>query len=59
MSITQLVLPVERPVVVQLSSKDVIRSFGLPDSRVEQDAIPGLVTPVWFVPGWPAGRWPC
>lgn len=49
-SINQLVLPVDRPVVVQLTSKDVIHSFGLPNFRVKQDAIPGLMTPVWFVP---------
>jgi cytochrome c oxidase subunit 2 len=41
---------VDRPVVVQLTSKDVIHSFGLPNFRVKQDAIPGLMTPVWFVP---------
>ena len=49
-SINQLVLAVDRPVVVQLTSKDVIHSFGLPNLRVKQDAIPGLMTPVWFVP---------
>jgi len=49
-SINQLVLPVDRPVVVQLTSKDVIHSFGLPNFRVKQDVIPGLMTPVWFTP---------
>ena len=43
-------VPVNRPVVVQLSSKDVIHSFGVPALRVKQDAIPGLLTPVWFTP---------
>jgi len=37
-------------VLVQLSSKDVIHSFGVPAMRVKQDAIPGLVAPVWFTP---------
>ena len=46
----QLHLPVGRQVIVQLSSKDVIHSFGVPAMRVKQDAIPGLFTPVWFVP---------
>ncbi|HUF46630.1 MAG TPA: hypothetical protein VMM93_02380, partial [Vicinamibacterales bacterium] len=41
-------LPVDRPVVVQLSSKDVIHSFGSHAMRVKQDAIPGLLAPVWF-----------
>jgi cytochrome c oxidase subunit 2 len=33
-----------------LSAKDVIHSFGVPAMRVKQDAIPGMVAPVWFVP---------
>ena len=49
-STNDLRLPVDRPVVVQLSSKDVVHSFGLPNFRVKQDAIPGLMTPVWFIP---------
>lgn len=40
----------DRPVIIQLSSRDVIHSFGLPNMRVKQDAIPGLQIPVWFVP---------
>jgi len=43
-------VPVGRQVIIQLSSKDVIHSFGVPAMRVKQDAIPGLFTPVWFVP---------
>ena len=46
----QLNLPVGRPVVVHLSSKDVIHSFGLPQMRVKQDAIPGIEQRVWFTP---------
>ena len=40
-TINQLNLPVDRPVLVHLSSKDVIHSFGLYEMRVKQDAIPG------------------
>jgi cytochrome c oxidase subunit 2 len=40
----------DRPVMVQLSSKDVIHSFGLPNFRVKMDAIPGMLVPVWFTP---------
>jgi cytochrome c oxidase subunit 2 len=43
-------VPVDRPVILQLSSKDVIHSFGVPAMRVKQDVIPGLLTPVWFTP---------
>ena len=46
----QLNLPVDKPVLVHLSSKDVIHSFGLYEMRVKQDAIPGMSIPVWFIP---------
>jgi cytochrome c oxidase subunit II len=49
-TINQLNLPVDRPVLVHLSSKDVIHSFALYEMRVKQDAIPGLSIPVWFIP---------
>jgi cytochrome c oxidase subunit 2 len=45
-----LALPVDRPVLVHLSSQDVIHSFGLYEMRVKQDAVPGLDIPVWFIP---------
>jgi len=46
----QLHVPVNRPVVIQLSSKDVIHSFGVPAMRVKRDAVPGLLASVWFTP---------
>ncbi|HEX7140520.1 MAG TPA: hypothetical protein VF219_21895 [Vicinamibacterales bacterium] len=49
-TINQLNLPVDRPILVHLSSKDVIHSFGLYEMRVKQDAIPGMSIPVWFIP---------
>ncbi len=49
-TINQLNVPVDRPVLVHLSSKDVIHSFGLYEMRVKQDVIPGLQIPVWFIP---------
>jgi len=52
----RLNLPVDRPVIVYLSSKDVIHSFALPQMRVKQDAIPGIVQPVWFTPTR-TGQW--
>ena len=48
--INQLNIPVDRPILVHLSTKDVIHSFGLYEMRVKQDAIPGMDTPVWFIP---------
>ena len=46
----QLFLPVNKPIIVQLRSKDVIHSFGVPEFRVKQDAVPGLTIPIWFIP---------
>ena len=45
-----LTLPVYRPVVVQLTSRDVIHSFTLNEMRVKQDANPGMTVRVWFTP---------
>jgi cytochrome c oxidase subunit 2 len=47
---SEIHVPVNRQVIIQLSSKDVIHSFGVPAMRVKQDAIPGLRSPVWFTP---------
>jgi cytochrome c oxidase subunit 2 len=52
----QLNLPVNRPVIVYLSSKDVIHSFGLPQMRVKQDAVPGVEQKLWFLPTQ-TGEW--
>jgi cytochrome c oxidase subunit 2 len=49
-TINQLNLPVGKPVIIHLSSKDVIHSFSLPLFRVKQDAIPGQSVRVWFTP---------
>jgi len=40
----------QNPVVVHLSTRDVIHSFNLPNMRVKQDALPGKKIPVWFTP---------
>jgi cytochrome c oxidase subunit 2 len=49
-TLNQLYLPVNKPIIVRLRSKDVIHSFGVPELRVKQDAVPGLTIPIWFVP---------
>lgn len=38
----EIVIPANRPVEVQLSSKDVIHDFFLPNYRVKLDAVPGM-----------------
>jgi cytochrome c oxidase subunit 2 len=45
-----LVLPIDRTVVVQLTSRDVVHSFTLPEMRVKQDATPGYASRTWFTP---------
>ena len=55
-TINQLNLPIDRPVIVHLSSKDMVHSFALPQMRVKQDAIPGIAQPVWFTPT-EIGQW--
>ncbi len=59
-TINRLNLPVGRPVIVYLSSKDMVHSFTLPQMRVKQDAVPGIAQPVWFTPTR-TGEWeiPC
>ncbi|MFL6198372.1 MAG: cytochrome c oxidase subunit II [Thermoanaerobaculia bacterium] len=57
-TINQIHLPVNRKILINLTSKDVIHSFFLPQMRVKQDAIPGQVIPIWFEPTMvtPAGN---
>lgn len=47
-TINQLHIPVDTPVIAELSSKDVIHSFFLPVMRVKQDAVPGQRIRLWF-----------
>jgi len=49
-TLNQLHLEVNRPVIIRITSKDVIHSFSLPYMRVKQDATPGMVVPVHFTP---------
>ncbi len=49
-TINQLHLPIGRPAIIRLSSRDVIHCFSLPVMRVKQDIIPGMSIPVWFIP---------
>jgi cytochrome c oxidase subunit 2 len=40
--------PMGEPVIVRLESEDVIHSFFIPEMRVKQDAVPGMMIPIWF-----------
>lgn len=41
-------LPINKQIVVHLSSVDVLHSFFLPNFRQKQDAVPGMWFDVWF-----------
>jgi cytochrome c oxidase subunit 2 len=41
-------VPVGRPVMLNLKSKDVVHSFFVPNLRLKHDANPGFVTRSWF-----------
>ncbi len=48
--LNEIHVPVDKPVLIYLSSKDVIHSFKLLAMRMTQDAIPGLRIPLTFTP---------
>jgi cytochrome c oxidase subunit 2 len=45
---TELHVPVSRPVLLTLSSSDVIHSLFIPAFRVKRDAVPGRYNKIWF-----------
>ena len=47
-TINQLHIPVNKKIRIDLTTKDVIHNFKLPELRVSQDAIPGMNIPVHF-----------
>src|SRR5215831_11022713 len=50
LSLGEMHVPVNKPVMAYISSRDVIHSFKIIAMRVTQDAIPGMRIPIWFVP---------
>ena len=46
----QLHLPVDKPALLYLTSKDVIHCIALQEMRVKQDIVPGIMTPAGFIP---------
>ena len=49
-TLNEIHVPVNKPVIAYISSKDVIHSFKIVATRTCQDAIPGLRIPCWFTP---------
>lgn len=56
-AIPTMVIPAGRPVQVQVTSRDVIHSFWVPDLRYKIDAYPGHVNSFTLTVAHP-GRWP-
>ena len=50
MAIGEMHVPINKPVIAYISSKDVIHSFKIIAMRVTQDAIPGMRQAAWFKP---------
>ncbi len=46
----EMVLPVDEPVQIQLTSRDVVHSFFVPDLLFKRDAIPGRTSTFTFTP---------
>jgi cytochrome c oxidase subunit 2 len=49
-TLNEMHVPVNKPVIAYISSKDVIHSFKISAMRVTQDAIPGMRIPIHFKP---------
>lgn len=56
-TMNDLRVPVGRKINFQLTSKDVIHSFFLPNARRKIDAIPGKINRIWFE-FKKTGKWP-
>ena len=46
--INELHVPTGQPVMLTMTSQDVIHSFYLPALRLKQDVVPGMFTNMWF-----------
>jgi cytochrome c oxidase subunit 2 len=49
-AIGEMHVRVNKPVIIDVMSKDVIHDFCIPNMRIAQDAMPGSIIPMWFVP---------
>ncbi len=46
----ELRVPAGKPIMLRMTSRDVVHSYYLPDFRVKEDSMPGRVTYLWFYP---------
>jgi cytochrome c oxidase subunit II len=54
----ELYLPVDRQVILKMTSRDVIHSFWVPEFRIKQDIVPGRVTEYRITPTLLSGEQP-
>ncbi len=47
-TINELYVPAGRPVVLNMTSSDVLHAFFVPDFRIKKDIVPGAFSKVWF-----------
>lgn len=47
-TVNQLNVPAGKDILLKLSAQDVIHSFFIPEFRMKQDAVPGMLTTFWF-----------
>jgi cytochrome c oxidase subunit II len=46
----ELVLPLDQPILLEMTSRDVLHNFWVPEFRVKQDLVPGQTTRLRFTP---------
>ncbi|MBI4051447.1 MAG: hypothetical protein HY400_02965, partial [Elusimicrobia bacterium] len=49
-TVNELHIPLKKPTLVTMTSKDVIHSFFVPEFRIKQDVVPGMQAKIWFEP---------
>ena len=52
-TVNELRVPAGRPVLLRMTSRDVVHSHFIPDFRVKEDSMPGRITYLWFYPKEP------
>ena len=50
MTLNQMHVVKDQPVIVRVGSTDVIHAFHIPQMRVKQDSVPGMSIDLWFTP---------
>lgn len=49
----ELRVPVGKPIMLRMTSRDTLHSHWIPDFRVKEDSMPGRITYMWFYPDQP------